>query len=662
MRRSIDHAAMPVCGFVSPWSVRAGEECALRLSGVEPRPTVRLVRLDRPDQATADGRVESSTEAVPLGEIDLGSFLSLPLPRGARSGWAIELELKLTRNPEPRPVVDVGGAIFEAGAGDAGFAGGERRPVRAGVWLALRIAASPGGLEAEILDAGRTTRWRRERAAAADAILIGGDARRARPTLNAQVGRIRLSAGGRVWRWRFPAVGLARRLPPMEGEGPALEIRNLPTPSTPSPRWTGEAFDPRLVPDHYDALRLHDDDFGGLELPVTHRISIGADAEPGVYAAEVATRRGVERLPFFVRPRVPRARRVFLAPTATYLAYADEALPPERFPWVCDDRGHRFARANGLTSAYDVHSDGSGVSLTTLSRPFATLRDDYRYPLCGAPHLLPVDLRLLRFCAAEGVPLDLLTDHDLDRDGAAALSGHAGVITGSHPEYWSIPMLNALEAFLGAGGSLAYLGGNGFDTAVAFDADAMELRRVGIPSHRTWDMGLGETNLALTGEPAGPLRQRGRGEFALTGVGMSLMGFGPSRPYHRRSFAPEHDWIFKGVVAESFGHEGEVLGGAAGYEVDAADRRLGTPEDVAVLAEADGFDESFVDDAARWFEGGETERAARRKAEMTIRPHPGGGFVFSAGSVAWCGALPDPGEINDVGRITLNVLRRLAAA
>ena len=80
-----------------------------------------------------------------------------------------------------------------------------------------------------------------------------------------------------------------------------------------------------------------------------------------------------------------------------------------------------------------------------------------------------------------------------------------------------------------------------------------------------------------------------------------------------------------------------------------------------VIARADGFPESFVHDATRWYEGGEPQREGRRCAEMTLRPLASGGMIFSASSVAWLGALPASG-MNDVGRITLNLLKRLGAA
>lgn len=106
---------------------------------------------------------------------------------------------------------------------------------------------------------------------------------------------------------------------------------------------------------------------------------------------------------------------------------------------------------------------------------------------------------------------------------------------------------------------------------------------------------------------------------------------------------------------------GVRLGGAAGYEVDRTDVALGTPSDAVVLATAGGFDDSYEVDANDWFATADV-RVAARVATTAIRFQPGGGFVFAVGSVAWCGALPDPGASNAVGRITANVLNRLGVA
>ena len=44
---------------------------------------------------------------------------------------------------------------------------------------------------------------------------------------------------------------------------------------------------------------------------------------------------------------------------------------------------------------------------------------------------------------------------------------------------------------------------------------------------------------------------------------------------------------------------------------------------------------------------------------MVFFETPGGGAVFSVGSISWCGALARNGYDNDVSRITENVVRRV---
>ncbi len=225
-------------------------------------------------------------------------------------------------------------------------------------------------------------------------------------------------------------------------------------------------------------------------------------------------------------------------------------------------------------------------------------------------------------------------------------------------------MEGAYRAFAAQGGSIAYLGGNGFAGTVAIREDVMELRRSPLEAGRTWDGPVGEQAFALNNEPGGHLRSRGRGEFGLTGVAISLMGFGPGRPFSRveESYKYEHAWLFEGVEEDTFGQDGIVLGAAAGYEVDATDHRMGTSEDTRVIARATGFPDSFYHDPSRWYAGGEAEMVDRRCAEMTVRYLASGGIIFSASSVAWLGALPTGAELNDVAKITLNLLKRFSNA
>jgi N,N-dimethylformamidase len=288
----------------------------------------------------------------------------------------------------------------------------------------------------------------------------------------------------------------------------------------------------------------------------------------------------------------------------------------------------------------------------------ATLRDGYLYPLCGAPHLLPVDLHLLRFLHAQGIRVDILTDADLHRDGQKRLEGYRGLVTGSHPEYWSGAIRGALEGFRDAGGHLAYLGGNGGYWVTAYDGDTIEVRR-GQAGIRTWSSEPGETHLTTTGEPGGLWRHRNRAEHELLGVGLLAMGFSRAQPFRRTpdSYAPDLAWLFEGVGDEPIGAAGMVLGGAAGYEIDARSARWKTAASSRRLAIADGFDEGYVIDSDATEDG----QPVPACAEMVLTELSSGSMVFAASSVSWCGALPGPGAINAVGRITRNLLRRFAS-
>jgi N,N-dimethylformamidase len=96
-----------------------------------------------------------------------------------------------------------------------------------------------------------------------------------------------------------------------------------------------------------------------------------------------------------------------------------------------------------------------------------------------------------------------------------------------------------------------------------------------------------------------------------------------------------------------------VLGGPAGYEVDAYDPRAGSPSDASVLATAamEGYvlwPDDVIDDPAT---------PPLLRADMTLHRRPEGGAVFAVGSIAWTGCLVE--DDNAVGRVTANVLTEL---
>lgn len=660
MRRKVDHSALAIAGYVEPWTGTAARR-SLSVSSSVAIDAVRIRRLDRDGMPAMDWPV-AALAPVAQREFSRGAWAEITGYGGLGEIERLSFELRLTRNPDRRVLLDAGSfSIAVDGGALSLLVGGEEISlaiVPEQRWLLVTLDWPGGELSVDALDAFHPFYCSAPFEAPAPTLLVFcSDAAEAQPTLNCRLSRVVLEGGHDAARWRFPTLFTDE---PLVENGVSLALHGNPTFCVTSARWDGSVLDARLAPAHYDAVHFHDTDMAGLDWPENFATEVPADAASGVYAFELVAGAVVERIPFFVAPVEPLAPLLFVVPTSTYLAYADEYLPPHLYEWVGTDHGHQFARDNELRSLYDYHSDGSGVSLVSTKKPKATLRDDYRYPLCGDPHNLPVDLHFLKFCAREGVAIDVVTDADLNAGGVALLEGYDAVVTGSHPEYLSVAMEQGYRDYVAHGGSLAYLGGNGFAAAVAYRDDLMELRRGPTQSGRTWDGPAGEMGLALTNEPGGYLRDRGRGEYRLVGVGISLMGFSPALPFSRTeaSHAAEFAWLFDGV-AESFGDSGIVQGGAAGYEVDAVNHHLGSPPDIVVLATATGFPDTYVDDPGNWFEGGGPEREAQRRADMTLWRHPRGGLVFSASSVSFLGALPGEGDDNDVGRLTLNLLRGL---
>jgi N,N-dimethylformamidase len=276
---------------------------------------------------------------------------------------------------------------------------------------------------------------------------------------------------------------------------------------------------------------------------------------------------------------------------------------------------------------------------------------------------------LIDWLEYEGINVDVITDEDLHRDGVARFAPYRVVISGSHPEYWSSQMLDALNAYLHAGGRHMYLGGNGYywvTSSCPERTHVIEVRRWG--GTGAWRAEPGEYHHSTTGELGGLWRNRGRSPQAIVGVGFTAQGFDVARPYDRQpgSYAEEVSWIFDGVE----NHHGigdlpnHILGhGAAGHEIDRFDRRLGTPAHTHLLATATGFSDGYqgvVEDVLMndSMQGGRVN--PRVRADMVYVTYSNGGAVFSVGSIAWIGALSANNYENDVARITGNVLRRLA--
>jgi N,N-dimethylformamidase len=455
---------------------------------------------------------------------------------------------------------------------------------------------------------------------------------------------------------------------------------NLPMRAVTGHLWHGHTNNPTLAPAEYAAIWFHDDDLEDAGWEASLELTIPTGLPSGVYALRLATENADDELPFFVRPR-PASEMpavVVLMPTFSYIAYGNEhnswsnpipATPGLEQILASVGERDRYAADRRLKSIYEMHTDGSGVAYSSRLRPIVNMRSDYGMPLLlGGPHQFPADMELLEWLDRREISFGVLTDEDLHHEGASALRGCRVLLTGSHPEYWSEAMLDALETWLETGGRLMYLGGNGLYWVTSVFPErphVLEVRR-GHVGTGVWRSAPGEVHHASTGELGGIWRLRGRAPQRLTGVGFTAQGFDESLPYQLTKAArhPRAAWIFDGVADEVIGAYGSVLGGASGFEIDRADPGLGTPSHALVLATAHGFSDVYQGASEDILtsdskQGGTVNPLVR--ADMVFYELPNGGAVFSTGSIAWCGALLHDGGENDVARITENVLRRFKA-
>jgi N,N-dimethylformamidase len=466
----------------------------------------------------------------------------------------------------------------------------------------------------------------------------------------------------------------------VEDGGPhRLHARTVNTPArgVPGCNWSGREVDFRLAPDEYDAVHFHDDDLtdAGWQPDLVWRVPRGLRS--GIYAFRLTAGAEELRVPFFVRP--PRgtaaAPAAVLVPTLTYLAYANvngaemvesaAGMSERRRPL---DARHRWAARHKLCSLYDRHRDGSGAYYASRRRPLVTITPDHVDPFIGSLWNLSADLCLIDWLEHEGIAYDVLTDEDLHGEGRALLERYRVVMTGTHPEYVTREMLEALEGWLAGGGRLMYLGGNGFYWVTAIspaEPHVIEIRR-GPSGSRAWEVGPGELHLSSTGEPGGLWRHRGWAPQRLVGVGFTSQGGGQGRPYEPCPQDPAGRGAF--VLA---GVEGRVdadglnAHAPAGVEIDRADPALGTPPHAVVLASARGFSDRYqhvIEEVlvANSRQGGSVE--PRVRADLVFFETPGEGAVFSTGSIAWCTCLAAGGYDNSVARVTGNVLRRFLGA
>lgn len=455
--------------------------------------------------------------------------------------------------------------------------------------------------------------------------------------------------------------------------GPDLTLFNSPTRAVTGSNWDATEMNWTHKPDHYGAIHFHDDDIYDFGWDTSFRFTIPDDMPCGIYIMRLACDGAEDAIPFYVSAPLgkPKAKLCVLISTFTYVIYGNHARPDYAPSWQdrIDDWGaypHNPANhtAYGL-STYNYHSDGSGICHASHRRPLFNLRPGYLtfgQSDCSGLRHLQADSHLISWLHAKGIDYDIVTDIDLHRDGVAAIASYDVVTTGSHPEYHTSQTLDALRDYRDSGGHLLYLGANGFYWRIALhpeDESLLEIRRAedGI---RAWAAEPGEYYNAFDGTYGGLWRRNARAPQQLVGIGFSAQGEFVGDPYRRVCNDPEFDWVFAGIEDDIIGDFGFSGGGAAGFELDHMDHRLGTPENTVLLARSVTRDEEFMLVPEEQLThltnltGGPEKEALH--ADMIYFDVPGGGSVFATGSITFCGCLPWNNFENNVSTLLKNVL------
>ncbi len=442
--------------------------------------------------------------------------------------------------------------------------------------------------------------------------------------------------------------------------------------------WSGEESCWRHAPQDYAAIHFHPSDLDDCHWQPDFDFTVPDALKSGSYLLHLSCAAGEDWLPFYVGPRRggPQAKIAFLASTFTYQAYANFARSNA-------DDAYR-ARVGAFSayphlpndypiygrSTYNVHEDGAGVSVSSRLRPILNMRPGYiaaNDPLGSGTRHYVADHHLLAWLEDKGFDFDIITDEDLDDEGVAVLAPYRAVLTGSHPEYHTARMLDALEAYKKRGGRLAYLGGNGFYWRIARDPTRphlIEIRRAegGV---RMWAAEPGEYHHMLDGQLGGMWRRSRRPPQQLVGVGFTVQG-GYEATHYRRSPAswddPSASWIFAGINEEIIGDYGLSAGGAAGFELDRADPMLGTPDNAVILARSEKHPASFAVVPEDLLAPGRSTAHGPSddfmRADMVYFETPEGGAVFSVGSITFLGSLWRNGFEGPVSQLLYNVVTR----
>ena len=473
-----------------------------------------------------------------------------------------------------------------------------------------------------------------------------------------------ISGGETIASWNFSLGIDTQVIKDSSGNGRDGVLFQTPTRAVRGACWDGSHQDYRDAPEQYGAIHFHEDDLTDAGWRDVVSWSVPKSLKSGQYAFKIIQEDSEEYVPFFVR--APKGRRgsdvAYLVPSATYLAYANIRLAFSggllgQTRIVDANQAFLFAHKDVGFSLYEHHADGSGVHFSSRHRPILNFR-----PKTGT-WAFNADTHITAWLDAIGQEFDIVTDEDLHLEGYEAIDGYRVLITGSHPEYYSTSMRNALSDWLAQSGRLMYMGGNGFYWRIAFcpqNPAIIEVRRAE-DGTRAWISNPGEYYQQFDGQYGGLWRRLGGAPNELVGIGFAAQGFDGGTYYRvsEGSSDPRAAFIVDGVdQTDVWGNFGIQGGGAAGEEIDRWDESLGSPLHALILATSEDHKVGMLRVKEEFHMMHPLTEDSKVRADMIFFETPSGGAVFSVGSISYTGSLSHNGYENEIERLTRNVLNR----
>jgi hypothetical protein len=370
----------------------------------------------------------------------------------------------------------------------------------------------------------------------------------------------------------------------------------------------------------------------GCRWPVALSFRIPHDWRTGYYAVRLtakATPPVSSELFFVVRPKEPgKGSKILIQlSTNTYNAYTN---------WG----GYSLYAYNGRHKV-----QGRRVS---FDRPLSSQFGNWELPF-------------VRWAEANGYPLDYCVNSDLEFR-PELLRHYKLVLSVGHDEYWSSPMRDHLEAFIGNGGNVAFFSGNTCCWQVRSEDNGRALA--------CWKQSFGDDPLYRTSDHKllSTLWSHylvGRPENTLTGVGFLWGGYRKSHGQFMNDPAEYTvhrigHWLFNGtglMAGDKFGNKDTIVG----YECDGCElvwkdglpfptHKDGTPDNFEVLATCPA---RWHPDDCEWYERWEKGRTGN----AVLGTYTRGGTVVTVGSTDWSHGLRGNDPV--VTRVTKNVLEKL---